>query len=84
MNNLGRLVKRKDAQQGWHTGREVMLPFAAQGALSPATVVIQGEDYALYPNTLIQESCTKELTWVLSDLLSEWETREQRAERGEE
>ncbi len=84
MTNLGRLVKWQEAGGGWHTGREVMNPPDSMYGGMAVEVVIEREEYSLYPSTLVRESCGGELTWVLTDLLTDWETREQRAARGEE
>ncbi len=79
MTNLGRLVKWQDADRGWHTGREVTLPDG-----EPLRISVVLEDYVLSLEHLVQESCTYQLSWVPILALTAWETREQRAERGEE
>lgn len=64
-NNLGRLVKWQDPEdQGWHTGREVLLP--------DGKVLARG--FLCY-DRLIQESCDGKLTWVDVRLLQDWPTR---------
>lgn len=91
-SNLGRLVKWQDGKGekggGWHTGREVVLPPNATCRVGKENVVVgctfENEDYALGTLVLVQESCTYELSWVPDLKLTEWETREERAKRGEE
>lgn len=84
MSNLGRLVKWQDADNGWRTGRVVTAPQTGLRAAQAVSYDVVTADYAIDRYVLIQESCDYQLSWVPDLRLTEWETREQRAVRGEE
>ena len=76
-SNLGRSVKWQDEQKGWHTGRVVLSPSIIGKACTVTDVCIPA--CYLYPDTekftLVQESCTKQLSWVDPSKLENWQDR---------
>lgn len=82
-SNLGRLVKWQDGKGekggGWHTGHVILAPDGRE-----VIHYLEVPDYGRIPYTLVQASCTKDPVWALSDKLETYETREERAKRGEE
>lgn len=83
MSNLGRLVKWQDGKGeqggGWHTGYAVLAPDGRE-----VVHYLEVVDYGRIPHTLVQTSCTKDPIWALSDKLETYETREERAAKGQE